>query len=274
MEIKAVVSIITPAYNAEKYIAEAIESVLNQTFEAWELIVIDDGSTDNTAKIVSSFEDDRIIFIGQKNKGVSSARNRGLILARGKYITFLDADDVLPLNSVELRVNYLENYQEINMVHGEIIIVREDINNPILILKTFSYDNLLKKVLHLDKRLSFNIGYMIRSDEIQELQFNEKMSHAEDILFLLELCVNKMEYAYIPKPMYYYYERKNSAMSNLEGWRKGYLELLDSINGFSKISYFDTLVMRIKIMRMLISWHLKEKYIWGILDIFRIMRFK
>ena len=71
------VSIITPAYNAQKYIAQAINSVLSQTYKNWELIIINDGSSDNTEDIINSFCDERIIVISQSNGGVSSARNRG-----------------------------------------------------------------------------------------------------------------------------------------------------------------------------------------------------
>ena len=95
-----------PAYNAEKYIAEAIQSVLDQTFQDWELLVIDDGSKDSTAKIVNSFSDPRIVLIQQENGGVSVARNAGLDLAKGKYITFLDADDAIPNYSIRERVDY------------------------------------------------------------------------------------------------------------------------------------------------------------------------
>jgi tetratricopeptide (TPR) repeat protein len=87
------VSIITPAYNAEPYLAEAIDGVVAQSFGTWELIIIDDGSTDATARIVKSYSDERIQYHYQNNQGVMSARNAGLRLARGEFVAFLDADD-------------------------------------------------------------------------------------------------------------------------------------------------------------------------------------
>src|SRR5882757_4082321 len=90
------VSVIMPAYNAEKYIAEAINSVKQQTYTAWELIVIDDGSTDNTAAIIKKYAgtDNRIMYTYQANGGQGKARNNGLKKATGEYVAFLDADDL------------------------------------------------------------------------------------------------------------------------------------------------------------------------------------
>jgi len=91
------ISVIIPAYNAEKYISETIESVIAQTYTNWELLVIDDGSTDATTDIVRSFagRDERIhLYINEKNMGVARTRNRGFDLARGEYIALLDSDDV------------------------------------------------------------------------------------------------------------------------------------------------------------------------------------
>ena len=87
------VSIILPVFNGEKFIKKAIESVLNQSLNDFELIVINDGSTDSTADIINSFEDNRIRIINQSNKGPGQARNNGLKIASGDYIMFLDADD-------------------------------------------------------------------------------------------------------------------------------------------------------------------------------------
>ncbi|MFC4721532.1 glycosyltransferase family 2 protein [Geojedonia litorea] len=87
-------SIITPLYNKEDYIENTLKSVLNQSFKDFEIIIIDDGSTDKSLKIVSQFKDQRIIKIKQDNKGISTARNIGINHAKGDYIAFLDADDL------------------------------------------------------------------------------------------------------------------------------------------------------------------------------------
>ena len=89
----SLVSVIMPAYNAEAYITQAIESILAQTYHQWELVVINDGSTDNTQNIVSSFTDHRIRSINQENHGLGEARNTGICAAKGEFIALLDADD-------------------------------------------------------------------------------------------------------------------------------------------------------------------------------------
>lgn len=90
------VSVIMPAYNMEKYIGDSIESVLNQNYINFELIIINDGSSDGTKEIIAKYQhmDERIIYIEQENHGVSVARNVGMSCAKGKYISFLDADDL------------------------------------------------------------------------------------------------------------------------------------------------------------------------------------
>lgn len=90
------VSVIMPAYNVERYVAEGVRSVVGQSFDDWELVVVDDGSTDRTGEIVGSFaaKDRRIVLITQANAGVSVARNRGMEKARGEWVAFLDADDL------------------------------------------------------------------------------------------------------------------------------------------------------------------------------------
>lgn len=100
-------SIITPAFNAEKTLSNCIESVLNQDFNDYELIIVDDGSWDSTADICRAYcqKDTRILYANKENGGVSSARNRGLDIAQGEYIVFLDADDTLLTGALELLMN-------------------------------------------------------------------------------------------------------------------------------------------------------------------------
>ncbi len=102
------ISILMPAYNAAKYIADAIDSVLLQTFGLFELIIVNDGSTDNTVKIIQSYNDDRIILIDQENGGVSKALNTGLSVAKGEYIARFDADDICYPERIQKQLDFLE----------------------------------------------------------------------------------------------------------------------------------------------------------------------
>lgn len=108
------VSVCMPAYNAEKYIAEAIQSVLNQTYANWELIIVNDGSTDNTKLVVETqLNDDRIQLININNSGAASARNIAYRASKGKYIKFLDSDDLINPKMVEAQVALIENENSI-----------------------------------------------------------------------------------------------------------------------------------------------------------------
>jgi len=107
------VSVIIPIYNGEKFLQSTLESVFAQTYSNIEVIVVDDGSTDNSSSIAKSFPDVR--YIGQKNMGVSTARNRGIEFAAGDYIALLDADDLWDPKKIELQISYMEQNPDIDM---------------------------------------------------------------------------------------------------------------------------------------------------------------
>ena len=112
---KSLVSIIIPTHNCGKYIKESIESVLNQTYRNFELIIVDDGSTDNTSDVLRSYEN-KIKYIYQKNQGTCKARNVGLNTAKGEYIAFLDADDRWNPFKLEFQIKIMENITRIGML--------------------------------------------------------------------------------------------------------------------------------------------------------------
>lgn len=111
------ISVIIPTYNRAHLIGESIASVLAQTYTDFELIVVDDGSTDDTEQQVRGFTDPRIIYIKQENKGRSHARNCALDLARGRYIAFLDSDDLFLPDKLALQVAYLDSNLHVGMVY-------------------------------------------------------------------------------------------------------------------------------------------------------------
>jgi glycosyltransferase involved in cell wall biosynthesis len=116
---KPLVSIMMPAYNAEKYIGQAIESVLDQTYQNWELIIVNDGSKDGTANIIARFRDKRIKAISQLNGGEATARNTALKAVQGQYMAFLDADDVYMPHHLELTVAYLLDHPQVDAVYTD-----------------------------------------------------------------------------------------------------------------------------------------------------------
>ena len=122
-------SVIIPAYNREIFLKKSVDSVLAQTFMDFELIIIDDGSTDNTPEVISSYKDKRLIHIQQQNSGVSNARNKGLTNAKGSFIAFLDSDDWWTENKLERTREFIEQFPDIMIFHTEEIWYR---NNKLL----------------------------------------------------------------------------------------------------------------------------------------------
>ncbi|MGI4022331.1 MAG: glycosyltransferase family 2 protein [Janthinobacterium lividum] len=117
------VSVIIPCYNYGKFLSEALDSVLSQTYTNWECIVVNDGSTDNSEIIGKKYEnnDSRFKYIYQKNAGHSSARNTALKVSKGKYIQFLDADDMLEREKLNLQVSLMEEKPEVDLVYSDIL---------------------------------------------------------------------------------------------------------------------------------------------------------
>lgn len=144
------VSIIMPAYNAERYITEAIQSVIAQTFTDWELIVIDDASQDSTVEIVQKFsaQNSRILlYRNMQNSGVSATRNRGLDMAIGEYVAFLDSDDIWASDKLEKQIYALlaENAQICYSSYSFIDLSGNSIRIPYIVDKETSYKKLLKE---------------------------------------------------------------------------------------------------------------------------------
>lgn len=135
--MKPIVSVIIATFNFAKYLPDTIESVLQQTFQDWELIIVDDGSTDVTSEVVKPYlSDKRIRYIFQSNRGLSAARNVGLSISSGRYIQFLDADDLIHSKKLEIQSNYLESNIYVDVVFSDYYLFKDEtketlINPPI-----------------------------------------------------------------------------------------------------------------------------------------------
>ena len=130
------VSVVIPAYNHERYVGEAIQSVLNQTFQDFELIIINDGSTDRTEEEILKFHDPRIRYYSQENRGLSATLNRGIELARGEFFTFLPSDDMMLPEKLQIQTKVLEESKDLGLVFSYPIIIdaqgKEIIDDPIV----------------------------------------------------------------------------------------------------------------------------------------------
>ena len=141
------VSIIMPNYNSEKYIKETIESVLAQTYQNWELIIVDDCSLDNSLELAKSFRDERIkIFSMSKNGGAAIARNKAIKEAQGKWIAFLDSDDLWITEKLEKQIAYMSN-NDISFSYTDYDVIDESNNFITVFIPKFdscTYEDILK----------------------------------------------------------------------------------------------------------------------------------
>jgi len=226
---KPIVSIIMPAYNAEKYIQESIESVLNQSFKHIELIIVNDGSTDTTPEIISSFcnKDARVIALENKGKGVSSARNFGIRHAKGNFISFIDADDVYGTDSVLKRVDWLLNHPKSDVVFCITSITDQDLNElgwmitgkPIITFVDF-YVN----PVHTN-------AVMIRADIVKRLEFDKQFSSGEDWLFFQRIARMGIKFYRVDGCKVYYRQHQATVLHNFLKHENHLLQVLDIVYG-------------------------------------------
>jgi glycosyltransferase involved in cell wall biosynthesis len=210
------VSIIVPAYNVENYIENCIRSVLRQTYKDWELIIIDDGSTDQTGPITDRFaeEYEKIIVFHQTNLGVSTARNKGIDLAHGDYFLFLDSDDWLdddmlqtmmtegsPSDLIVCGVN--DCYREEN---GTITVIPRRIWD---IQDCFSTDNVYQDVFCETAALW---NKLISRDCIKNIRFVPEMSYGEDPHFLAMILPNVRSCIIVPNSLYNYLRQREGSV--------------------------------------------------------------
>lgn len=218
------VSVIMPVYNAKKYVGTAIESVLNQTYRDFELILVDDGATDGSGAICDSYaeKDDRIVLIHQKNGGICKARNTGLDAARGKYVAFCDHDDLYQPKYLELSVYAAEkshadlvkfSYQS-EYSHAGVITrcTQEKVPDKIYAIEELvkeDYD-LLNKVV----RVLWNGLYKRSQINAHNIRFDESIrAGMEDFVFNLQLVQSISEIAFISDVLFVHYARLEQSTS-------------------------------------------------------------
>jgi glycosyltransferase involved in cell wall biosynthesis len=249
------VSVIMPAYNAEKYLRQSIHSLLEQTFANWELLVTNDGSIDSTGEILHSFADPRIKVFHQENKGVSAARNTALANMQGKYFTFLDADDTLPPDSLKLRTDFAEKNEELDMIGGTVCFFKDNGEKKIW-HPAFKGDP-LQAFIRIDERAFCNPSLFIRRKPSISYQFKEGMTHVEDLLFFATLASQATHrYGFIDELVYNYRVSGNSAMKNLEGLEKGYWIFFDNVKHFRNAEPKNIRYLKWRIIRIMILSYL------------------
>lgn len=259
------ISIIVPVYNVENYIERCIKSLLNQTYRNIEIIIIDDGSTDNSEKLCDQFKnEERVLVIHTKNAGVSKARNLGIEKASGNLIGFVDADDYVREDMFEnlykaiseesnidiVMCNYFDN-KKINKIKNKDLIVNKE--------------NLIKQVIGNGQYRGFIWNKLFKKDIIKKnkIKFKTDIDMCEDLIF----CLEYMQYVikgFLIKEPYYYYENRKDSISNLSFNNKRFsiLKAYDYILSFKYIrnnkEIFNILKMR-QIKHCISLWYLLNK---------------
>ncbi len=226
------ISIIIPVYNAEKTIERCLESVINQKYENLEIILVNDGSTDNSKEILEQYKgkDSRIKLINKENTGVSDTRNIGIEKATGDYIMFVDADDTVEKNMVERILNIIDEKQ-IDVLKYNYHIVK---HKKGIIKNQENYDKYANKILSdsdmetfIDSLLEGNFnGYVwtlvIKKSIIQNVRFNTQIGMKEDLLFYIELLNNVKRFFFLNENLYNHYENDDSVCRSNKYYYKNF----------------------------------------------------
>lgn len=205
------VSVIIPVYNKEDSIRQTIESVLHQTFRDFELILVNDGSTDSSGHIASAFQgiDSRVKYCHQENQGVSAARNKGIDLAKGKYITFLDADDRWNLRFLEHMVNAIGDGNVCYCGHVYYINGKKKRSK----LRFYSGDIVDKYVKNITTPNTNS--WLIRKEYIEkyDIRFPLGLNWGEDMLFFLATLTHEKNVTYVRKYLTEYHLSDTNCLS-------------------------------------------------------------
>jgi len=259
------ISVVIPTYDKAQYLGEAIESVLNQTYKNIEIIIIDDGSKDNTQEVVKSFNDPRILYIWQSNQGEVVARNRGIQESNGKYIAFLDSDDLWLKEKLQKQVDFMEKSKEIGLLGTGCYEIAN--NGKILGQKRFSSSNnvLQKKLIKFNPFIHTSV--MIRKNVFDKVSwYNKNFQESQDyelwlriaknykIANLPELLVKKRYYkeglssAKDKQQLYFALEVKKAAIRRGQYSRWCYLYVLKSWI-FMKMPFFMRKIIRKRLLK-------------------------
>lgn len=239
--MNAIVSIIVPIYNTEKYLKTCLDSILRQSYKNLEIILVDDGSTDGSSKIVDDYakKDKRIKAIHKKNSGQSAARNDGLNKATGEFLCFIDSDDEIDPNYIKDLLAPFENEKTILSVCGMNYkrLKQETAENVYVnpLRKRKIHESKKAYILYLlatDGRLYSSVNKLYKSEYAKKISFDESLNFAEDTKFVLDYlkATNSTEIEFVLEPLYIYnFGTETSTIKNSatkwENWQTSYRNL-------------------------------------------------
>ncbi len=213
--INDLVSIIIPVYNLDKYISICLDSLIIQSYKNIEIVIVDDGSTDKSIDICKLYKDkfNNIYLFQQTNKGVSSARNLGILMSHGSYICFVDGDDYCDFRMIESLLKYFDNSTILTRCGVE----KNQKSIPSEIIKseitTYSKESYLKKILNGSTYIG-SCATLLKRDILNNIKFNVSIHFNEDKLFLLEYILKSNGIIKIINHNYYFYYCRTTSVSH------------------------------------------------------------
>ena len=215
-------SIIVPVYNAEKYLEKCLDSIINQTFRDYETILIDDGSTDRSGIICDEYavKDARFKVIHQKNSGVSSARNTGLDIAQGKYLGFIDSDDVIKNDMFEKMIKVIEENKCDFVICGFDYIdytgnTIRDIGNKNHMDRLLDKADLLQMAFALNQKVFYGSVWnkLFKADIVKKIKFDETISLFEDWFWMINVYTSSSSARVLKEVCYHYSTDETNSQS-------------------------------------------------------------
>lgn len=251
-------TVIVPVYNVEKYITKCINSILIQTYSEFELLLIDDGSPDNSGYICDQYaiSDKRVKVFHQKNSGVSSARNKGLENAKGRYIQFIDSDDYIENNMFELMLNkalqddddivicdFYNQWKFVKKATNELLDINSSFTSDLIIsnITPSFWNKLIKRKLFVENKINFHEGLTL----------------GEDYLLMIKLSLFSNRVSKLDIPLYHYVKTNSSSSTNSFSMK----HVDDTVKAFElMIAFFSELkINNIQIEQTILIGKLRKK---------------
>jgi len=263
------VSIIMAAFNADSFIDGAINSVINQSYIDWELVIVNDGSIDQTENKILLFKDERIVYYKIENAGVSAARNFGLTKMTGEYYTYFDADDLLTPDSILSRIKIFNEQEATCFVDGNVQVYDKHFKKLLYKWRPKRNGQILKYLINLSGDCFFGPTWLIHRDKTSMVFFNESLTHGEDLLQFIELAAQGGNYRFTDEVVLKYRKHGTSAMNNLNGLKDGYLKIYRYLVGKEIISGSQKTVFRKKVFVIMMKSYLRRL---GLRDLIKFLK--
>lgn len=209
------ISVIVPIYNVESFLEKCVETLLKQTISSYEIILVDDGSTDNSGRICDDLglsNPDRVVVVHQSNAGLSAARNIGIDIAKGRYITFVDSDDWVEPDFLQVLYKSI-CLQDTDLSCCGLIYDRNEGQSPILrtdMMLNLTHKQLYHQILQNSQFYGYVCNKMFKLSKIGNLRFDKSLKSAEDMDFVTRYSLNCGYASFNPSQLYHYRQRLGS----------------------------------------------------------------